>query len=106
MTSGADERAGETGIASTVGAIANTRLFASLFAGLLVGSGFSLLGTSAVAVPAVGSVSGTPVGVAGIVVGVLVYLRAGRCENCNGTFGLGRGCDCDGDCGDGRSVDP
>jgi hypothetical protein len=72
-----------------------------LAAGILAGASIVVVGKDAVVVPVVGTMSGTLVGVVGLVVALAVYQQGNCCDNC-GT----KECGCTGDCGDSCSYDP
>ncbi len=71
-----------------------------LFTGVLAGYSLTVLGTDAVVVPLVGSLPGTLVGAAGIVVAFGVYRRSSCCDDCGE-----KECRCAGTCGDSCSYD-
>jgi len=95
------------GLGSTLREAVPPRCVAVPFAGVLAGYSVGVIGEEAVALPVVGSASGTLVGAAGRLVAGGAYYATPRCSDCGQRgFGLRLDCGCDGDRGDSCSVDP
>ncbi len=85
---------------SPVRNVASGRVLTMLLAGVLAGYGIGVIDDGSVLLPVLGPVPGLWVGSVVIAVAVLVYRRAGCCDDCGE-----RDCGCSGDCGDRCSYD-
>ena len=99
MVSGTDDSLLESPAARLLGEVLSVRNLVLVITGMLAGYSVAVLGTDTVAVPLVGSLPGTAVGVVGLVVALTVYRQWGGCGCGNAE------CGCSGECGDSCSYD-
>jgi hypothetical protein len=100
MPSEADTPTSESSLRSSVRSVLSIRNMTMLCAGVVAGASLTVLGEATVAVPFLGSASGTLLGVVGLVVAFAVYQQGSCCDD-RGT----KDCGCTGRCGDSCSYD-
>jgi hypothetical protein len=95
VASTTDERSAVSQFVAAVRRRASWNLAAMAAIGVVTGYSISVLGEDAVALPAVGEVSGLVVGTVGLLAAAAAYTRVDCCESCGR-----KACGCAGDCGD------